>query len=146
MLKQLISRAIEEAVQRSLSEGGWRAYVGPFTEQLVEKLQTLFDRPHVLLTSSGTSALEIVLRAASIGPGDEVLLSAYDYPGNFWAIERVGARPVLVDVQQGSWSLDETSLMNAYGPQCKAIIASHLHGEIQGSNDFPIGAKNAICC
>jgi dTDP-4-amino-4,6-dideoxygalactose transaminase len=86
---------------------------------------------HLQLTSSGTAALEIVLRAASIGAGDEVLLSSYDYPGNFWAIERVGARPVLLDTSVDSWRIDSESLERAYLPACKAVVVSHLHGELQ---------------
>jgi dTDP-4-amino-4,6-dideoxygalactose transaminase len=85
----------------------------------------------VQLTCSGTAALEIVLRALGIGAGDEVLISCYDYPGNFWAIERVGARPVLVDTSADSWRIDFESLERGFLPSCKALIVSHLHGELQ---------------
>ena len=75
--------------------------------------------------------MEILLRAAGIGVGDEVLLSSYDYPGTFWAIERVGARPVLLDTAAHSWRIATASLEETYQPACKALVVSHLHGELQ---------------
>ena len=55
--------------------------------------------------ANGTDAVELALRALKIGPGDEVILAAYDYPGNFLGVHAVGAVPVLVDVDPRSWNL-----------------------------------------
>lgn len=62
-----------------------------------------------------------------------MLLSAYDYPGNFWAIERIGARPVLLDVEPNSWRISASGLQQIvdHGTRCKALIVSHLHGQLQ---------------
>ena len=65
-----------------------------------------------------------------VGPGDEVILSAYDYPGNFLAIHAVGAHPVLADVDARSWNLAPAAVALGLGPKSKAIIACHLHGGI----------------
>src|SRR5262249_11747297 len=75
---------------------------------------------------SGTFAVELALRALKIGPGDEVILAAYDYPGNFLNIHAVGAIPVLVDVAAGNCNLDAGLLEAAVRPATRAVIVSHL--------------------
>jgi dTDP-4-amino-4,6-dideoxygalactose transaminase len=72
--------------------------------------------------------VEIALRAAGVGPGDEVILSAYDYPGNFRSIELLGARPVLIDVAPDSVQPDPRQLSQADSDAVKAVIISHLFG------------------
>jgi dTDP-4-amino-4,6-dideoxygalactose transaminase len=118
-----------------VSSQGYRRYAGQESEQLVSALAQRQQASEVLLTSSGTAAVELVLRAAGVGKGDEVILSAYDYPGNFWAIERIGARPVLVDTEPMSWRIDhnqlDVALRSSGAGKCKALIVSHLHGQLQ---------------
>jgi dTDP-4-amino-4,6-dideoxygalactose transaminase len=63
-----------------------------------------------------------------VGPGDEVVMAAYDYGGNFLSIHAVGARPVLVDVDADNWNLAPEQLGSAFGPATRALIVSHLHG------------------
>src|SRR5690606_8468971 len=70
----------------------------------------------------------LALRGLKIGPGDEVLLAGYDFAGNFRAIEAVGARPALIDINPATWCLDVDLLESAIGPETRAVIASHLHG------------------
>jgi dTDP-4-amino-4,6-dideoxygalactose transaminase len=85
---------------------------------------------HVSLCSSGTIAVELALRGLKIGPGDEVILAAYDFPGNFRAIEAVEAQPVLMDLASGAWTLDADQFAAAISPATEAIIVSHLHGSL----------------
>ncbi len=126
---------IDEAVASTLKELGatdvWRTYVGPPTEDLVHQLQRQFGLEHAGLCSSGTAALELVLRGLGVASDAEVLLSAYDYPGNFWAIERIGALPVLVDVAPDGWSISLEHLEASVSTRCKALVVSHLHGQLQ---------------
>ena len=83
-----------------------------------------------LTCGSGTFAVELALRALKVGPGDEVILAAYDYGGNFLSVHAVGARPVLVDVVPRNWNLDPGKLAAAVGPATRAVIVSHLHGGV----------------
>ncbi len=131
MLVREIAGSVQAAVADAMVCGHWQHYDGPSGKSLVAQIADRIGQSYVQLTCSGTAALEIILRAAGIGPGDEVLLSSYDYPGNFWAIERVGARPVLVDTLVDSWRIDFESLESAFQPSCKALVVSHLHGELQ---------------
>jgi perosamine synthetase len=122
--------AVREALLAAYAAGNWGKYHGPASEQLADKLRQLVGQPHVLLCSSGTIAVELALRGLRIGSGDEVILAAYDFPGNFRAIEAVGARPVLVDLERDTWRLDEDQLAAAIGSETKAILVSHLHGSL----------------
>lgn len=130
---QQVTQAIQHAVQAAISDGSYRHYAGRHTAHLTAALAERLAVDHVILTCSGTVAMELALRAAGVSPGDRVLLSAYDYPGNFSAIERVGARPVLVDTELHGWAMDPTVLEIAWkrGGEFKALIASHLHGQLQ---------------
>lgn len=108
----------------------WGKYHGVNCDHLEERLREYLRVPHVLLCGSGTYAVELALRALGIGPGDEVLLAAYDYPGNFLCVHAAGAQPVLVDVQPENWNLSLDAVRAGLGPSTKAIIASHLHGGV----------------
>ena len=120
--------AVREALQAAWRDGSWGKYQGGGVERLEQRLADLHDVGFAAVCSSGTLAVELALRALKIGPGDEVVLAAYDYPGNVLAVHAVGARPVLADVAPDDWNLDLDSLAEALGPAVKAVIVSHLHG------------------
>lgn len=83
---------------------------------------------HVHLCSSGTSAVELALRAAGVTPGDEVILAAYDYKANFVNVLTLQALPVLVDTLPLQPVLDPARIEGAITHKTKAIVCSHLHG------------------
>ncbi len=146
---------IDVAVADSLRSGDWGRYRSESHRRLRERLAELFRPPirtpiaspegglsadapsvtsdhlppNVRLCCSGTAAVELALRAAGVGPGDEVILAAYDYPGNFRCVELVGGRPVLVDVVPGGVTIDPAGLEAAAGDRVKAVIVSHLYGQ-----------------
>ncbi len=130
----LADNAVSEALRRAFIDGSWGKYHGPNGRELAERLAEMHGSKHVLLTSSGTAAVELALRGLRISAGDEVILSAYDFAGNFKNVLTVGARPVLVDVDSATGQLDVTQLEAARSPQTKALIVSHLHG---GLVDMP---------
>jgi perosamine synthetase len=128
------AEAVAEALARGVADGTWNRYHGPNTAALCEQLVGRLDVRHVFPCSSGTIATELALRGLDVGPGDEVVLGGYDFPGNFRAIEAVGARPVLVDLEPNERCLDVEQALAACGPTTKAIVATHLHG---GLVDMP---------
>src|SRR4029078_10035369 len=85
---------------------------------------------HVALCASGTAAVELALRGLAVGPGDQVLLAASDFRGNFQDVLAVGAVPVLVDVRPENWMIDPARILKAIGPKSKSIVVSHLHGGV----------------
>jgi perosamine synthetase len=118
------------ALAAAYQDGSWGKYDGSNCQRLEVALREMNQVEHVFLCSSGTIAVELALRGLKVGPGDEVILAGYDFPGNFRAVEAVGAKPVLADFLPGSWSLDVAQIPLAVSPHTKAIIASHLHGTL----------------
>ncbi|WP_425618335.1 DegT/DnrJ/EryC1/StrS family aminotransferase [Anatilimnocola sp. NA78] len=121
---------IREALLACYASGDWGRYDGKNSAALVKQLNDQFQANEAILCSSGTIAVELALRGLKIGAGDEVILAGYDFPGNFRAIEAVGARPVLVDVVENGWTIDLSQLAAAKSASTKAVIVSHLHGHL----------------
>ena len=125
---------IRAALEAALQDGSWGHYHGRHSEALVKNLSDQFDSEHVVLASSGTIAVEMALRGVGVKAGDEVLLAGYDFPGNFRAIEAIGAYPVLVDIDSANWCLDFQALEclakeeEKSSSKVRAVVISHLHG------------------
>ncbi len=120
--------SILSAMQAACRDGSWGRYHGGHVERLEQRLAGMFQVEYVLTCGSGTFAVELALRALKIGHGDEVVMAAYDYGGNFLCVHAVGARPVLVDIDADNWNLAPENLAAAFGPATRAVIVSHLHG------------------
>ena len=122
---------VRDSLLGAWEDGSWGQYRGPYGSQLVEELGDFHNVEYVMLTCSGTMAVELALRAVGVQPGDRVALAAYDFPGNFRAIEATGARPVLVDVSPHfvpSIELIQRAILE-FGP-ITALLVSHLHGNL----------------
>lgn len=122
--------AVAEALHRALAERSWGKYHGPNCPELARRLGDYHGGKHVVLCCSGTAAVELALRGLKVGSGDEVVLAAYDFKGNFQNVLTVGAKPVLVDVHPDNGNLDVSQLPAAISAPTKAIIVSHLHGGV----------------
>jgi perosamine synthetase len=133
---------VREALLAALADGSWGRYHGPHVERLTRSLGELFESPFVLPCCSGTFAVELALRAAGVAAGDEVLLAGYDFPGNFRAIEAIGARPVLVDIDPASWAIDHRRLVEARSERTRAVIVSHLHGGLAAMREVMAAAAD----
>jgi dTDP-4-amino-4,6-dideoxygalactose transaminase len=128
---------IHAAIEAAVADGSWGKYHAGKCDDLAERLAALHEVAHCCLCSSGTVAVELALRGLQVAAGDEVILAGYDFAGNFRAIDAIGARPVLVDIEPASWCVDANELTAAANDRVRAIIVSHLHG---GLADMP-----AIC-
>jgi dTDP-4-amino-4,6-dideoxygalactose transaminase len=116
------------ALERAFREGTLLPYHAGHVAELESLLAEAFQVNHALTCCSGTLAVEVGLRALKVGPGDEVILAAYDYEANFLTVHALGAKPVLVDVASHHFNLDPAQIYAAVSPQTKAILVSHLHG------------------
>ena len=85
---------------------------------------------HCVGTASGTAALTLLLRAAGIGRGDEVIVPANTYIASALAVVHAGAVPVLCDVEEGTGLIDPAAAGAAIGPRTAAIMAVHLYGQL----------------
>jgi dTDP-4-amino-4,6-dideoxygalactose transaminase len=79
--------------------------------------------------NSGTSALHLALLAAGIGPGDEVITVSFTFVATVAAIGYSGAKPVFVDIDPASYTMDVTQIEAAITPRTKAIMPVHLYGQ-----------------
>ncbi|MDI3340758.1 MAG: DegT/DnrJ/EryC1/StrS family aminotransferase [Sphaerobacter sp.] len=84
---------------------------------------------HAVGVDSGTSALELALRAFGIGPGDEVITVANTFVATAFAISYTGATPVLVDADPITHNIDPSQLAQAITPRTRAIMPVHLYGQ-----------------
>jgi dTDP-4-amino-4,6-dideoxygalactose transaminase len=94
-----------------------------------EELAAWCGAGHAVAVASGTDALELALRAAGVGPGDEVVTAANTCVPTVAAIVAAGATPVLADVDPVTWTLDPESAAAACGPRTRALVPVHLYGQ-----------------
>lgn len=91
---------------------------------------------HVRGVNTGTDALLISLRALGIGPGDEVITQANTFHATVAAIELVGARPVLVDVDCETFLIDQRRMRDAIGAKTRVLLPVHLYGKPTPMNEI----------
>lgn len=93
-----------------------------------EEFAAFCEAKYAIGVDSGTSALELALRAYDIGPGDEVITAANTFIATALAISHVGASPILVDVDPCTHTIDVDEISKAVTPRTKAILPVHLYG------------------
>jgi dTDP-4-amino-4,6-dideoxygalactose transaminase len=85
---------------------------------------------HCIGVANGTDALELAVRAAGIGPGDEVILPANTFIATALAVQRAGATPVLVDCDERHQLIDPERVAPRIGPRTRALLPVHLFGQM----------------
>jgi len=105
-----------------------RFIMGPEIEALESELRALIGVEHAVAVSSGTDALLLALMALDIKAGDEVVTPTYSFFATAGAVVRLGARPVLVDIDPATYNIDPAAVAKAITPRTKAIMPVHLFG------------------
>ena len=103
--------------------------LGPEVAELEEKLATYVGAKHCLAVANGTDALLIALMALNIKPGDEVIVPAFTFIAPAEMVTLLGAKPVLVDIDEHNYNLDPALLEAAITPKTKAIIVVNMFGQ-----------------
>jgi len=110
---------INEVVEALKS--GWIT-TGPRTKELERRIATYLGTPKAVCLNSATAALEMILRVLGVGPGDEVITSAYSYTASASPVVHVGAKLVLIDTAPNSYEMDYDQVAAAITDKTKAII------------------------
>ncbi|MEU5314198.1 DegT/DnrJ/EryC1/StrS family aminotransferase [Streptomyces sp. NPDC021562] len=107
---------------------GWISGTGPYVDVFERALEQRTGRRSATALSSGTTALEILLAALGVGPGDEVVVPALTFAAPAAAVLSVGATPVLCDIAPESWTIAPEAVCALLTPRTKAVIAVDLMG------------------
>lgn len=123
---------IDQAIQAVLDHGQF--IKGPEHHELEKVLADYTGAKYCIACENGTSALEIAMRALSIGPGDEVLTVAFSYFATAETIALIGASPVFIDVDETTYNMDPALIEAAITDKTKAIITVSLYGQCADMN------------
>jgi dTDP-4-amino-4,6-dideoxygalactose transaminase len=115
------------AIENLLTEGGYVR--GPQVGDFECRLAGFIGTRHVVGVNSGTDALTLALKALDIGPGDEVITVANTWHSTALAIERLGAKAVLVDCEEETYLIGLDAAERAITPATRAVIVVHLYGQ-----------------
>jgi dTDP-4-amino-4,6-dideoxygalactose transaminase len=109
---------------------GRTAFVnGPQVAAFEREYAEYLGAAHVVGVGSGTDAIELALRAAGVGPGDECVLPANTFIATAEAVVRAGATPVLVDCEPDTGLINPAAVADAVGPRTRAVLPVHLYGQ-----------------
>ncbi len=129
---------IDAAVQAVLDSA--RFIQGPEVTALEGEIAAYSKVAHGVGVASGTDALLLALKALGIGPGDEVVTTAYSFFASASTIALLGAKPVFCDIEPATYNLDPAHLVSRLTPRTRAVVPVHLFGQCA---DMP--AIRALC-
>jgi len=120
-----IQAEIDSAIRRVIESG--RFILGPEVESFEADFGRYIGAPAVGV-ASGTAALQLALAACGVGPGDEVITSPHTFIATAEAISLLGARPVFVDIDPETYTVDPQCVEDAISQRTRAIVPVHLYG------------------
>jgi perosamine synthetase len=124
--RPVLDRREAEAAGRAVMSG-WVTQ-GPEVQAFERSFAAAVGAPHACAVSNCTTALHLALRAAGVGPGDEVITVSHSFIASANAIRYCGAIPVFVDIAEGTFNIDASRVEAAIGPRTRAILAVHQLG------------------
>ena len=124
---QSIKPEIDAAIARVLDS--CQFVLGSEVAGFEQEFATYCGTAECIALNSGTSALHLALLAAGVGPGDEVITVPFTFVASVAAVIYTGARPVLVDIDPRSFTMDPAAIEAAITPRTKAILPVHLYGQ-----------------
>ena len=124
---QSIKPEIDSAIAGVLDSGQF--VLGSEVTEFEREFADYCGTSHCIALNSGTSALHLALLAAGIGPDDEVITVPFTFVASVAAIAYTGSRPVLVDIDPQSFTMDVSAIEAAITPRTKAILVVHLYGQ-----------------
>lgn len=124
---QTIKPEVDAAIGEVLATAGF--ILGPKVDAFEKAFAEFSGARFGIGVSNGLDALRVAMSALDIGPGHEVILPANTYIATAFAVSAVGARPVLVDCDEGTYNIDAGAVASVISPRTKAIMPVHLTGQ-----------------
>jgi dTDP-4-amino-4,6-dideoxygalactose transaminase len=122
-VKAEMAQAIDAVLQ-----SGWFV-LGPQVEAFEQEFAAYSDTAHCIGVGNGLDAIQLLLRAYGIGPGDEVIVPSNTFIATWLAVSDVGATPVAVEPDRHTHNIDPSAIEDAVTPRTKCIIPVHLYGQ-----------------
>jgi dTDP-4-amino-4,6-dideoxygalactose transaminase len=123
-----LSAELNAAAARVIASG--RYILGSEGEAFEKEAAAECGVSHAIALSSGTDALLVLLMALGVGPGDEVVTTPFTFFATAGAIARLGARPVFVDIEPDTLSMDPVRAAAAIGARTRGVVTVHLFGRV----------------
>jgi dTDP-4-amino-4,6-dideoxygalactose transaminase len=123
-----LQEPIDAAVHEVISSGVY--VLGPNHNAFEREVAEMHGCKHGIAVNSGTDALRIMLDACGVGPGDEVVTTAFTFVASTETIVQTGASPVFVDIDPVTYCIDPDKIEEAITPRTKAIMPIHLFGQL----------------
>ncbi len=122
-----IKRDVNKAVAKVMEEQNF--ILGKEVEELEKEIAAYCRTKYAVGVASGTDAIQLALRAAGIGAGDEVITVPFTFIATAEAVSNLGAKPVFVDIDIKTYDMDPALIENKITARTKAIIPVHLYGQ-----------------
>ncbi len=136
---------LEVGYTTDAARNGWGAQCYDYIIRFESLFRDYIGASHGIATSSCTGAMQMGLAALGIGPGDEVILADTNWIATAAPIMHLGATPVFVDILPDSWCIDPAAAARAITPNTRAIIATHLYGNLCDMDALlEIGSRHEI--
>ncbi len=110
-------------------KSGWISSKGSYVDQFEKAFSKYLGGGCSVTTSSGTTALELALKTFKIGRGDEVILPNFSFAASINSIINAGATPVVVDIEEDTWTIDIEKIKKKISKKTKAIMPVHIYGQ-----------------
>jgi dTDP-4-amino-4,6-dideoxygalactose transaminase len=122
---------LKEEIQHAWDDilGSMRLFLGPNVQAFEQEFAAYLGVKHAIGVGDGTNALHLALRACQIGPGDEVITVSHTFIATAEAILLVGARPVFIDIDPVTYTMDINQIERAITAKTRAILPVHLYGQ-----------------
>lgn len=124
-------RSLKEEIDAALlaAVASTQYILGEEVERFEQEFAAFCETRHCVGVASGTAAIQLALEALGVAPGDEVIAPAHTFIATVLPIVHLGARPVLVDCDEQTATLDPKRAESAITPRTKAVLAVHLYGQ-----------------
>lgn len=122
-----IKPEVDEAIARVIDTSAFIG--GEDVKAFAEEFSNYLDVKHVIPCANGTDALQMALMALGLKPGDEVITPSFTFIATVEVIALLGLKPVFVDVDKDTFTVNIDSVKNAITPDTKAIVPVHLYGQ-----------------